>query len=252
MSVIMKINKQAIHCHIFEWGWETLIDQTLFEKEIHKNEIYLVIQDNHFNPNSSWHNHQIIGNEQVGQSKVFIQVNRNAEINGEEFNQEEIEFAKIIIGKLLKISQLSDNPEITKTFFDYHQKTPIYHIQVTDIFSFKEYLKNPKLKELSNFTTIDETDFGFFELKNNSYHIDYANLLADDLIIFRVYFSEYHQQFYLISKESHNGETLFFIRFFYEYYVDKDSYYLADYLLNQDEIGLFKSFNQICKNFFIR
>lgn len=247
---MMQTNKQAIPCHIFEWGWETLIDQTLLEKEIHKNKTYLVIQDNHFNPNSSWHNHQIIGNEQIGQTKVFLQVNRYAEINGEEFNQEEIDFAKIIIGKLLNISQLSDNPEITKTFFDYHKKTPIYHIQVADIFDFKEHLKNPKLAKLDDFVDNDECDFGFFELKNDIYHIDYENLLANNLIIFRVYFSEYHQLFYLISKEINNGKTLFFIRFFYEYFLEKECYYLADYLLNQDEIELFKSSNKTCRCFF--
>lgn len=236
----MMTTHKIIPCYIFEWGWETFIDFTLLEKEVCKNQTYLVIQNSH---------QQIKGME-LGESKVFLQINRWAEINGEEFNQEEVDFAKIIIGKVSKINKLGDNPQITKTFFNCHKDTPVYHIQVQDIFNFKDYLKNPNIEKLECFLEDINKSLDLFEFKKYEYAIDYPNVLSDDLLFLRVYISEYWQKFYIISKELRNNKHEFFIRFFYEYFLDESTYYFANYLLSEDEIRLFTPFNLTCCKFF--
>lgn len=246
-------DKQVIPCSVFEWGWETFIDFNILEKQIEKNQIYLVIQDNHFNPLSSWHNQQKIPNSDIGQTKIFLQFNRNAEINGEEFSQEEIDFAKIIIGKVINISTLENyNSVITKTFFNYHNLTPVYCIEVIDIFYFKEYLFGSEISKLNDFKIHNQSDFNFYQLNHfyDEYDVD-AHLLDDDCIFIRTHLSEYSFQYYIVVKKLIDDKWAFLIKFFADFYCDTESYQLANYSLTQKEIKLLCANNFACLRFFM-
>ncbi|AKG07589.1 hypothetical protein AAX05_06165 [Moraxella bovoculi] len=246
-------DKQIIPCYVFEWGWETFIDFNILEKHIEKNKIYLVIQDNHFNPLSSRNNQQVIQNSDIGNTKVFLQFNRYAEINGGEFSQEEIDFSKIIIGRVVNISTLkNESSTITKTFGNYHALTPIYSIEIIDIFHLKEYLFNTNIARLNDFKIYDENGFNFETL--NRFYDDYfvdAHLLGDDCIVIRTLLSEYSFQYFIVFKKWIDDKWVFFIKFFVDFYCDTTNYQLADYPLTQEQIKLLCANNFECFRFFM-
>lgn len=241
-------NTHIIPYYVFEWGWETAINEHLFEKEVTPNQTYFVIQNNDFNPHSSWNNHQKINDTEIGQSKTFLQCSRYAEVNGVEWTGDEMDFMKIIIGKILKINLLKDYSESTQTFPAYHDLTPVYQIHVNYIFDLKDYLYNQNIDELVPLKLIGNIPFCYLH-----HHDDcdvYADLFNDNTILIEVNLSEYAHQVYVIVKENIENTMVFSIRLAMEHFCDTETYQLADYRLNADEVNVFAVSNPICQAFF--
>lgn len=261
---------EVIPVYLLDWGWETSYNFDILEKELEINQTYLVVQDMVFDPLSSWSNKQIIDNNDLGKEKIFLQTNRYAEVNGMEFSQEEINFNKIIIGKIVGVSKLIDNTKeislLSATNFEYHPQTPVYHITVKSIFNFIDFLQNPTqqgLLPLEAFKIREQTvisnqfNFGQLESDKNSlsnkfsipYNID-AHRYNHDFIVIYVSLGEYSQQYYIIKREKIESITSYYLRFYLDYFVDTDTYQLVDYKLNEEQIDLLTLNNPVCKNFF--
>ena len=169
---------EVIPVYLLDWGWETSYNFDILEKELDVNQTYLVPQTMEFNPLSSWFNHQLFDENDLGKEKVFLQTNRMAEVNGMEFFEEEVIFDKIVIGRIIKMSKLVDNIEqalpmlLNTQSFEYHALTPTYHIEVKTILPLVDYLNDPNqhnLTKLENFKIkegINGYQFNFSQLKS--------------------------------------------------------------------------------------
>lgn len=258
----------VIPVHLLDWGWETSYNVDILEKELEINQIYLTPQTMEFNPLSSWFNHQLFDEQDLGKEKVFLQTNRMAEINGMDFLEEEIAFDKIVIGKIAKVSKLVDNlaqalPMLLNTqSFEYHALTPTYHIEVKAILPLKSFLNNPNqqcLSILDKFKikeAINGHQFNFGQLKAekqrnslNPYRLE-AHGLPNNLIVVYTSSSEYSHQYYFVKRESQDKFIKYILRFYIDYFDDKDTYQLVNYELSAKEIDLLTLHNPICKNFF--
>lgn len=265
-------NIDVIPMYLLDWGWETSLNFDILEKDLEVNQTYLVPQSLDFNPLSSWSNQQLFGENDLGKEKVFLQTNRMAEVNGMEFFEEEIDFNKIIVGNIVKVSKLVENIEqalptlLNTKGFEYHALTPTYHIEVKEIIEFSKILDNPnqfdsqiltKFKEIEN---RHENNFNFGQLKTEKQSLFKRNALqpysleshriALDSIVIRVSTGEYNTQYYIIKKVILDDKETYFLRFYADYFVDTDTYQLTNYLLSTEEIELLTLNNPICKKFF--
>lgn len=263
---------EVIPVYLLDWGWETSYNFDILEKELDVNQTYLVPQTMEFNPLSSWFNHQLFDENDLGKEKVFLQTNRMAEVNGMEFFEEEVTFDKIVIGRIIKMSKLVDNIEqalpmlLNTQSFEYHALTPTYHIEVKTILPLVDYLNDPNqhnLTKLENFKIkegINGYQFNFSQLKscklgffNKNSLIPYrleAHCLPNNLIVIYTSSSEYSHQYYFVKRENQDNLINYVVRFYIDYFDDKDTYQLVNYELSAEEIDLLTLHNPLCKNFF--
>ena len=263
---------EVIPVYLLDWGWETSYNFDILEKELDVNQTYLVPQTMEFNPLSSWFNHQLFDENDLGKEKVFLQTNRMAEVNGMEFFEEEVTFDKIVIGRIIKMSKLVDNIEqalpmlLNTQSFEYHALTPTYHIEVKTILPLVDYLNDPNqhnLTKLENFKIkegINGYQFNFSQLKscklgffNKNSLIPYrleAHRLPNNLIVIYTSSSEYSHQYYFVKRENQDNLINYVVRFYIDYFDDKDTYQLVNYELSAEEIDLLMLHNPLCKNFF--
>lgn len=263
---------EVIPIYLLDWGWETSYNLDMLEKELEVNQTYLVPQNMFFNPSSSWSNHQLFDENDLGKEKVFLQTNRMAEVNGMDFFEEEIAFDKIVIGNIVKVSKLIDNVEqalpmlLNTQSFDYHALTPTYHIEIKAILPLVDYLNYSNQRNLvllDKFKVkekINGYQFNFRQLKSdrqslfnenslNPYRLE-AHCLPYDLIVIYTSSSEYCHQYYFVKRDNQDNSTKYILRFYIDYFDDKDTYQLVNYELSAGEIDLLTLHNPVCKNFF--
>lgn len=253
-------NNKVISMAWLHWAWQTWFDENFLEVELEIGKTFQTLQGfaYHLTPSQV----PLFTAKDIGKMHIFLVTSRYFEVNGNEFFHTDIQSYQIVIGKLKEVSTFAKkfplldgaNQERLSNDIQYMPETSIFGIEVQKIFSLEDYLDNPTLEifaSLKDFLIPDKHNFWFEQMRGKTvpYSIE-ANKVSKDIIHIYSSTGEYNQTDFLIKKEIINNQAEFFIRFYQDYFVDDETYLLANYCLSKEEVQLLTLNNMTCKRFF--